>query len=277
MVGVTGAFIGLVFARTYINNAAVPVVSTLVAPGNAERVLILTTQPDDEIPIGGTIRSMADQGAEITLAVLTQGESPRVKPDGASKEQIAAVRTAELQAAAQTLGIAHVEQFTLPDGSLAKTDSSALVAIISDLVDTYQPSTVITFDSTIGLYNGADQKALGQVSLGALEGLAVDPAFPVRQLWVPTLPEHTIDLVKEASASFRKNYPTSGPGLPPPTVAVDVGITAQAKAEAARQHVSQQPELEKILPGYTMIPDRLFFQLFDLEYFHLAWENDTAL
>ena len=124
--------------RAYLNNAAVPVVSTLVAPGNAERGLILTTQ-HEEIPISGTIRSLSDHGAEITQAVLTQGGSPRVKTVGASKVQ----------------------------------------------VTTYQPSTVITFYSTIGSYNSADQKELWHVPLAAIEGLATDPAFPAKHLWLP--------------------------------------------------------------------------------------------
>src|ERR1700712_2224215 len=77
-----------------------------------ERVLFVHAHPDDEsIDTGGTIATLIDRGAWVTVLTCTRGERGEVIPadlQGAleSPEQLVAVRTAELSKAMDILGVA---------------------------------------------------------------------------------------------------------------------------------------------------------------------------
>lgn len=94
-------------------------------PPRAARPLVLAPHPDDEsIGCGGTLRRLADAGAAVTVAVVTDGSQGsrvvRAMPDGPARERaaagLAAVRRAEAQAAARVLGVSAVHFLDAPDG-----------------------------------------------------------------------------------------------------------------------------------------------------------------
>jgi N-acetyl-1-D-myo-inositol-2-amino-2-deoxy-alpha-D-glucopyranoside deacetylase len=78
---------------------------------NAERVLFVHAHPDDEtIDTGGTIATLVDRGAEVTVLTCTRGERGEVIPDNLkpalkSPESMAALRTGELDVAMTILGV----------------------------------------------------------------------------------------------------------------------------------------------------------------------------
>ena len=76
-----------------------------------ERVLFVHAHPDDEsISTGGTIATLIDRGARVTVVTCTRGELGEVIPaelkylEG-SGEPLAEVRTAELASAMAILGV----------------------------------------------------------------------------------------------------------------------------------------------------------------------------
>jgi N-acetyl-1-D-myo-inositol-2-amino-2-deoxy-alpha-D-glucopyranoside deacetylase len=77
---------------------------------NAERVLFVHAHPDDEtIDTGGTIATLVDGGAHVTVLTCTRGERGEVIPDDLkpaleSHAALAALRTSELAAAVKILG-----------------------------------------------------------------------------------------------------------------------------------------------------------------------------
>jgi N-acetyl-1-D-myo-inositol-2-amino-2-deoxy-alpha-D-glucopyranoside deacetylase len=79
---------------------------------NAERVLFVHAHPDDEtIGTGGTIATLVDRGAVVTVLTCTRGERGEVVPDDLkpaleSHAALAKLRTAELEAAMKALGVA---------------------------------------------------------------------------------------------------------------------------------------------------------------------------
>lgn len=78
---------------------------------NAERVLFVHAHPDDEtIDTGGTIATLVDRGAAVTVLTCTRGERGEVVPDDLkpaleSHAALAKLRTAELDAAMKALGV----------------------------------------------------------------------------------------------------------------------------------------------------------------------------
>jgi N-acetyl-1-D-myo-inositol-2-amino-2-deoxy-alpha-D-glucopyranoside deacetylase len=78
-------------------------------PVDPERVLFVHAHPDDEtITTGGTLATLVDRGAAVTVVTCTRGERGEVVagvPVPESAEALAAVREAELRAALGILGV----------------------------------------------------------------------------------------------------------------------------------------------------------------------------
>jgi len=79
--------------------------------GPAERILFVHAHPDDEsITTGGTIATLVDRGAHVTVLTCTRGELGEVIPDDLqylleSPERLADYRERELAAAMTALGV----------------------------------------------------------------------------------------------------------------------------------------------------------------------------
>jgi len=168
------------------------------------RILALGAHPDDiEIYMFGTLSAASAQGAELVLAVATDGG----RGGSGDARALVKARAAEARAAAAALGVKpHLLGF--PDGELIadNTLASALRMLIAetrpDLVITHAPND----------YHG-DHRALSEAVR-----LAANFAAPV--LFADTW---------------------SGTGFVP-THYVDISAHFAAKAEAIRKHVSQEPE-----------------------------------
>jgi LmbE family N-acetylglucosaminyl deacetylase len=230
--------------------------------------------------MAGALHAMAQQGTEVTLAVMTPGDVGRTTgtdEEVAEATALTVQRQAEVEQSAAELGIDEVVQFTFPNGRLEQTDQAQLAGAIAALIDQTQPSAVITFDTTFGYLGNADHRALGAAVLQVVnQGAASQADYPVAQVWVPTLSPRVIEIAKDQSATFRRDYPADGPGLPQATVAVDIFTSAQAKAAAARAHVTHSTDLDHTLPGFGMVPDAAYFRVLDVEYFASVWEAPAA-
>jgi LmbE family N-acetylglucosaminyl deacetylase len=168
------------------------------------RILALGAHPDDlEIFMGGTLLAWRAMGAELALAIATDGAAGgRAPPDVLRR-----TRRAEAEAAAAPLGVVPVF-LDFPDGRLAP--DAAVVGALRDLVAGTRPDLVVTHAPND--YH-ADHRALAQAASQAV-GFAA-----------PLLQADTL----------------GGTGFAP-THWVDVTAQFPAKCAAIRCHVSQDPE-----------------------------------
>lgn len=102
-------------------------------------VLVLAPHPDDEsVGAGGTIRLLADAGAQIVVAFATNGEATIGAPD--DPEEVAARRRSEATAACRLLG-ATPRFLGHPDGHLGEA-AEALAADLEALMRELSPQAV---------------------------------------------------------------------------------------------------------------------------------------
>ena len=102
------------------------------------RVMVISPHPDDEtIGCGGTIRKHVVAGDVVHVDLLTSGEKGGHDLDVAD---IANIREREAMAAADILGVAHVECYRHLDGNLRP--DVALVARLSKRIADWQPDTI---------------------------------------------------------------------------------------------------------------------------------------
>ena len=92
-------------------------------------LLVVCAHPDDEsFGLGGVLGAFVDQGARVRVLCFTHGEASTLEEGVALGER----RAAELEAAADTLGIHGARLHTYPDGRLAAVALEELVARIAE-------------------------------------------------------------------------------------------------------------------------------------------------
>jgi LmbE family N-acetylglucosaminyl deacetylase len=133
------------------------------------RLMAIFAHPDDEtLGIGATLARYAAEGVETSLVCATRGERgwdgpPETNP---GLQALGRLREAELQAAAEALGISRVFFLDAIDGELDQTDPIATTRRIAGIVRSVRPQVVITF-APDGDYGHPDHIAISRMAVSA--------------------------------------------------------------------------------------------------------------
>lgn len=150
------------------------------APSPGGPVLAVFAHPDDaEISAGGTLARWADEGREVHLLVLTNGDRGSEDP-AQDRAELARTRQAETEDAAHLLGLASASVLPNHDGELQNTLD--VQAEIVRAVRRVRPLIVLTCDPTAWFFgnryfNHSDHRTAGAVTLDAVFPGAGNPHF----------------------------------------------------------------------------------------------------
>lgn len=230
---------------------------------NEKRLLAIMAHPDDEsLGIGGSLAKYAAEGVQTYLITATLGEKgwfslPSAYP---GPDALGKIRKAELEAAAEVLGLREVSYLGYMDGEFGQAKPDEVISQLVAHLRRIQPQVVITFDPN-GYYGHPDHIAVSQFTSAAVVA-AADPTYiiPVR------LPAHrvsklyylapTIGLTRAYQAAFgdlvirvdnRERRATPWPEWSI-TTRVDTSAYWRQVWQAISRHRSQ-------LPGYQTLLD----------------------
>lgn len=133
-------------------------------------IVAVFAHPDDESFIcGGTLAKYAEEGHRVVLVCATLGEAGRRMgvPPIASRESIARLREAELQAACEALSIERLVLLGLRDKTLEIQDEVALASRVEEILQEETPDAIITFHDPLGGH--PDHCAIGRVATRAYQ------------------------------------------------------------------------------------------------------------
>ncbi|WP_085994108.1 PIG-L deacetylase family protein [Oceanobacillus senegalensis] len=104
----------------------------------AKRVLVLAPHMDDEtIGPGGILRKHANEGAEVHVAIITDGSS---SVSDLSKEALTAARMKEMDEVKSILGIHTIHYLGLPDGGVKSNEASQ--SKVESLINDIEPDII---------------------------------------------------------------------------------------------------------------------------------------
>ncbi len=103
-------------------------------------LLTVWAHPDDETYlVGGLSAALTDAGQRVVCVTATRGEA------GGTAADLARIRTTELEAALDLLGVEEHHWLDYADGGCASVDDDEAAARIRAVVDEVRPDTVVTF------------------------------------------------------------------------------------------------------------------------------------
>jgi LmbE family N-acetylglucosaminyl deacetylase len=138
------------------------------------KLMCVLAHPDDEsLGTGGVLARYAAEGVETYLVTATRGErgwmgDPAENP---GLQTLGQMRTAELLAASDVLGIQEVNFLDYIDGDVDQADPVEAAAKIANHLRRVRPDVVITFDP-YGAYGHPDHIAICQFTLAAVVAAA---------------------------------------------------------------------------------------------------------
>ena len=238
--------------------AAAPAERQIVERLPYEKVLAIFPHPDDEaVTCGGTLSRLAEQGALVTVLILTRGE--RGNPSGRPDQSLKTIREGEAKEAARILGVSRLTIAEFPDGGIANERDRAR-AYLAEVLVQLQPDLVITYDLA-GLDGHPDHVACAEILTELRQR-----RFGDLRLWYVALPTPLLLFLSLVGQIQQTDWLTERRSRP--THAVFIGTRLIAKSRAVRAYNSQRLAIGKGLG--TVVPTWLTVGLMPLEYFEDA-------
>ncbi|MBV9325816.1 MAG: PIG-L family deacetylase [Chloroflexi bacterium] len=233
--------------------------------GSRHTLLAVHAHPDDEtITTGGTLARCGAEGVRTIVVTCTTGDLGEVRDPTLLGQDVAALRSAELEAACRVLGVSRLVQLGYGDSGMAGTpendrptafvraDVEQVAARLIAIVDAERPTVMVAYDETGG-YGHPDHVRAHEVAVAAYR--AAPPAIRPRRLcfvrfpitwsrtFVAALRAAGIDAPGSAPAGADAGPSVAEIGVPDDlvTAAVDVRAYLALKRSALACHASQMP------------------------------------
>jgi LmbE family N-acetylglucosaminyl deacetylase len=206
-----------------------------------ERAMVVFAHPDDaEIGSGGVIARWIAAGCEVAYVLCTNGQAGTADR-GLTPDELAKRRAAEQRAAADFMGVRHLEMLGYPDGELE--DTRAVLGDVVRAIRRHRPHTVLVHDPyRMQGFQHRDHRKAGIVTTDAVYPYARDHLHFAEHITGEGLEPHKV----------RELWYW---GADEPNVIVDVTDFIDRQIAAVIRHQSQVPGFS--VPDGTSMGERL--------------------
>lgn len=257
----------IVWGRSMLHDPGVAKQEELISFSPKKRVLAIFPHPDDEVTVAGTVMGLKAAGHLVTLVCLTRGEKGNAA-NIPTEQELARLRTAEMQISAATLGVDELIQLNYADGGINALGMDSLKSLVFALIQTQKPDVLLSYDSKVGLYGHSDHMLTGKAVEEVFLGFRGTKDFVPKQLFQVTLSKKQIEVALKLSAGFQKNYPKDPEkGLPAPDFSVGTQVYFSRTLQVMQAHQTQKKVLQDLMPYHDQVPQWIYSRIFDREYF----------
>jgi LmbE family N-acetylglucosaminyl deacetylase len=208
------------------------------------RLLCVVAHPDDEcFAFGGALALAADQGAQVSVLCLTDGQAATHRGSAQSGAELGRMRREEFARSCEILGAQHHELLTYADGQLENHTLHELGGIVLERMRRFRPHVVLTFGGEGALNNHPDHTAVSAAATAAFHWSGNAKRFP--EIETPWRPQRLFYLTYNF---FLPDRPA--PLVAPWTTVLDIRSVAARKFEAFKAHTSQAPLIESARPAW---------------------------
>jgi N-acetyl-1-D-myo-inositol-2-amino-2-deoxy-alpha-D-glucopyranoside deacetylase len=247
-------------------------------------LLLVHAHPDDEsISTGGVMMKAKAHGHRVVLVTATRGEVGEIynMDEPSSRPRLGEIRTEELKAAGEILGVDRIEFLGYRDSGMVDTadnkdprsfhqapleDAAAKVAVV---IRDERPDVVVTYAED-GVYGHPDHIKAHFVTNAALDLLEREGWAP-RKLYYTAIPRSMMEafisqMPEEAQRAQNTNMRIAGTPDELVTTRVDVHDYVDQKRKAFAAHVSQNDPNS----WFATMADQIYELAFGTEYYQLV-------
>ena len=264
---VSSPFLLIYWGRGMLHDADVHQREELIPSAAKQKVLAIFPHPDDEVTVAGTVMGLKAAGHEVILVCLTRGEKGNAAQIP-TEEELAHLRTAEMQRSAEILGVDQLIQLDYADGGINALGMDSLKSVVYALIQKNKPDVLLSYDSKVGLYGHSDHMLTGKAVEEVFLGFRGTTDFAPKQLFQVTLSKKQIEVALKLSAGFQKNYPKDPEkGLPTPDFSIGTQAYFSRTLKVMQAHQTQKKVLQDLMPYHDQVPEWIYSRIFDREYF----------
>ena len=256
-------YLTVLFLNRFVNDQGVAKFEKTQMYRDIKKVLVVLAHPDDEVMIAGSLKKFKKNGAEVHLLYFTHGEDGPTS-GVVEKAELGPERAKELAMVKNVLEADSLTILDFPDRYLNTVAKESLEQALINQLETIKPDTVISFDTTIGLYGNDDHVCVGEIVHSLLP-----KHDDVKNLLVMTLPQSMINLATRISTTFKDRYHAENGGLPAPDFSMSISRFGKDKKAVVAAHRTQAVVLNDVQPLWNKIPYWLYYRIFAKEYFQV--------
>jgi N-acetyl-1-D-myo-inositol-2-amino-2-deoxy-alpha-D-glucopyranoside deacetylase len=247
-------------------------------------LLLVHAHPDDEsISTGGAMMKAKAHGHRVVLVTATRGEAGEIynMDEAASRPRLGEIRTQELKAATEILGVDRQEFLGYRDSGMVDTDDNKdprsfhqakleeAAAKLAVLIREERPDVVVTYAED-GVYGHPDHIKAHYVTDAALDLLERE-GLSVKKLYYTAIPRSMMEafvqqMPEEAQRAMGGNMRIAGTPDELVTTRVDVHDYVEQKRAAFRAHLSQNDPNS----WFATMQDQIYEMAFGTEYYQLV-------
>jgi len=247
-------------------------------------LLLVHAHPDDEaISTGGVMMKAKAHGHRVVLVTATRGEAGEIynMDVDASRPRLGEIRTGELKAAGEILGVDRIEFLGYRDSGMVDTadnkdprsfhqapldEAAAKLAVI---IRDERPDVVVTYAED-GVYGHPDHIKAHYVTNAALDLLQREGWEP-KKLYYTAIPRSMMEefmkqMPEEAAQQQNSNMRIAGTPDELVTARIDVHDYVQDKRKAFGAHLSQNDPNS----WFTTMASQIYELAFGTEYYQLV-------
>jgi N-acetyl-1-D-myo-inositol-2-amino-2-deoxy-alpha-D-glucopyranoside deacetylase len=247
-------------------------------------LMLVHAHPDDEaISTGGVMMKAKAHGHRVVLVTATRGEVGEIynMDESASRPRLGEIRTEELKAAGEILGVDRQEFLGYRDSGMVDTGDNKdprsfhqarleeAASRLAILIREERPDVVITYAED-GVYGHPDHIKAHHVTNAALDMLEREGWSPAK-LYYTAIPRSMMEefmkqMPEEAQQSQNTNMRIAGTPDELITSRIDVHDYVDEKRRAFGAHVSQNDPNS----WFTTMASQIYELAFGTEYYQLA-------
>ena len=221
-----------------------------------KRLMCVVAHPDDEcVAFGGALALAAKAGYEIYVICLTDGQAATNRGRAADGQDLGRLRRDEFARSCAVLGVSKHELLDYQDGQLEFADLNGVAKKLVERIRTWKPQIVVTFGLDGSLNVHPDHTMTCCFTSAAFHWSARSKRFPELGL-EPHVPQR---LYHQSTSAV---MPDREPLLPVPwSVALDISSVKETRIAAFREHTSQLPLMDKVLPFWEQYGNKEHYTL----------------
>jgi LmbE family N-acetylglucosaminyl deacetylase len=206
--------------------------------------MCVVAHPDDEcVAFGGALALAVEQGAEVSVICLTDGQAATNRGDSKSAEDLGAMRRAEFAASCDALGVQHREVMHYQDAQLEFANVSEVAGKLVERMRSFRPQVVLTFGGDGAANTHPDHSMTCFATTGAFHWAASEKRY--KDLGPVYRPQR---LYYQTTNFFLPDRPHPIPA--PWTLRLDIRNVFERKLTAFRAHTSQAPLMDIVVPRW---------------------------